>query len=357
VGALVLALSFAGMAAARKPRHRPGCGSACRQLGPVAGEGGFCGQPSSSAASVDAARKLTLEVAGSGTSAGDLLIAAIVDDGGAITPPPGWKPVPNTTRSLSGTSRQLRVYYRVATPAQPQFVSFTWSSAQNAFGTLTDFAGISTTHPINVASGQANPIASASVTAPSVTATSANALLLFVGATSGPHKWTAPAGMTQQDLNFTGAFPTTPIALATQQWRGATATGVRSAKISGPSESAGALIALNFPGPFKCPNLRIRSQRVTATADGVFSVRLKCDWSARCVGAFIGTGPNLERWAASDIAIGAGKTKAIGVALTPAGQKALRRLHHVKLEIFLWVIKANGQPLIAGGGELGLALK
>ena len=176
--ALVSAVSRPVAFGARgKRKRRPGCGADCRQLGIPQGTGGaFCAaRPWLTEASVEASKTLRLPVAENyPRNAGDLLLAAIVTEGGAITPPLGWTEVPDTDHS-SGAGDRLQVFYKIPVPlsaphtARASAYSFTAPDAQAITGTLTDFEGVSQSDPINASAGEANASSSSSVTAHSVT--------------------------------------------------------------------------------------------------------------------------------------------------------------------------------------------
>src|SRR5207245_4721421 len=115
------------------------------------------------------------------------------------------------------------------------------------------------------------------------------------------------------------------------------------------------LIGVNFAEPTTCPRIRILTHDYKPTRDGLIRARLKCVWAAPCVGAFEGV--DLEdrfrvpKIAASDFSIPAGQTRTVLVALTPGGERALRRHRKLGFDVFVWVFTAAHQFVVAGGGN------
>jgi len=182
--------------------------------------------------------------------AGDLLLAAIVHQGGIyanVGPPPGWTAVPSTDRYYDPTGPRTRIYYRVAKVSEPISYRFTISSdfPQDMVGGITAFTGVDPAKPINVAAGQANASGGYQVTAPSVSPSWRNTRLVFVGASGDSATWTAPAGMDERfELSSTGTYEAT-MELATQPLALSGATGQRKATMSIWWPSIGVLLALN----------------------------------------------------------------------------------------------------------------
>jgi hypothetical protein len=255
------------------------------------------------------------------TTAGDLLVAAILTEGATITPPAGWQAVPGTDVS-DGAGQRLQIFYSIPVPLSkqgksgPESHSFTASAAEAMSGVLISVSGADQTEPINAATGAATGTPSADVTAPSIVPTAATTQLLFVGATGSQLTWNAPAGM--KPPLFSPARESS-FGLAYQPLRTATDTGARTATISSAAAGIGALIALRTPPPTACPKIRIlnrhRGQAVQfkAGGDGYVPVRLKCQWSRRCSGVL---GLMLPTPVASGaISVPAGKTRTVRLAV------------------------------------------
>ncbi len=345
----------------RRRRHRPGCGALCAQAGALQGGGGACQAFASSSESADASRTLTLSSPfnpgnAQGVAPRDLLLAAIATHGGLSTtvePPGGWTAVP-TADNANDANVRIRVYYRIAGPSEPDSYRFTLSAPQDAVGGLTDFTG-GASQPVDASAGEANPGGSTAVTAPSISPTSPNTLLVFVGATNGAATWAAPPGMRLRYSLASRGQSRTSMGMATELWPTAAATGIRAASISQPLESVGDLIALSYPAPVACPRVQVLSHRVRVTADGLAFVRLRCRWTVACRGAFsgfpfppvrIGLG---DRLVASDFTVGAGQTRTVPLALTRRGRQALARRRTAGTWTWVWVTTPSGQGVVAGG--------
>jgi hypothetical protein len=322
---------------------------------------------------------------------GDLLLAAIDSQTGGVVPPPGWAEVPNTDYAV-GTTEHLQVFYMIPVPLsaphapRAENYPFTAPTAQAMTGTLTDFEDVSQTQPIIASGGEANPAASSQVTAPSITPTTGHALLVFIGATSGPEKWTVPSGMaapmavapSQPSHPPFPKFPYPPngIGMAVGQWSSATATGARSAAITTPGSSVGDLIALNIPTPITCPKIRMLNRRasfsmgghrqtgplLTAGPNGLVPIRLHCDWTARCVGAIGVFSDQLVWLVAADITIPAGQTRTLQVSTCSLdsncpgrkyAQPILNHSHTVVVAIQIIAATSNGQLIPATRNKFG----
>ena len=342
--------------------RRPRCRGVCRWLRVGQGSDGqsTCGPPRlvdrSSAAASDVLR-FAWDSFFFTTTAGDLLLAAVVTEGAGITPPRGWLALPGGDIT-AGDGRRLQLFYAIPVPLErqgrlgPDRVSFSASAPQALEGALIGVSGVDQDEPVDVAAGAPAAAASAEVTAPSIAPAAATTTLLFVGATGSPQTWTAPAGMTP----IGSARAVSAIGVARQWWRTATATGTRTATISSPAAGIGALVALKVPRPTTCPKLRILNRRrggnlrFEADADGVISVRLKCNWSRRCVGALGLMSPTPI--AAGSISVPAGRTRTVRIGLcrrTVRCRGSVPRLrggrHRVLVQILLRA--PNGQLVAA----------
>jgi hypothetical protein len=134
-----------------------------------------------------------------GTIQYDVMVANIyvVGTDPNITAPSGWTLVLST---LDGTTARLSTYRKVAGASEPASYTWTLSGSTMTEGGIITFYGVNTTDPIDVYGGQANA-ASTSYTAPSVTTTVSNAMLVAAfGAKAGgsSNTVTPPAGMTER---------------------------------------------------------------------------------------------------------------------------------------------------------------
>jgi len=153
-----------------------------------------------------------------GTQANDVMIASIAlqpcsaASGGAcvtsVNPPAGWTLV-NTINQTTGLipfstplvyGNRLFIYRRVATGTEP--ASYTWTlggalKPTGAVGGIVSFSGVDTTNPVVAEAGQATP-SSTSHTAPSITSTVTDTMLLSSHAANTSTQWAPPSGMTER---------------------------------------------------------------------------------------------------------------------------------------------------------------
>ncbi len=111
-----------------------------------------------------------------GTSAGDLLIAALaVDRNETLSAPRGW-----TAIEVNGDGQvTFGVWYKIARASEPSTHNFTWGSGEEAYGWIMRFTGHDATTPINASATDRG--ASSTPNSPSVTTTIANAMILRLG--------------------------------------------------------------------------------------------------------------------------------------------------------------------------------
>jgi hypothetical protein len=308
-----------------RQRHRWTCTGACRQLEIGQGDGG--GPACGSAQLIDqgtAKQPSKTFTFGSSdpipntesepyfdTPPGDLLLAALMTDGVAVTPPPGWTEVTPADQSYVMSGR-LQLFYRIPAPLnvsgdRSEKYTFTSLLPQMISGELVELTGARQFDPVESASGEANSTPSLRVTASSLTPASATTRLIFIGAAGLSRRWKAPPAMTiiGDPYDFPGP---SRIRSADQWWLSARPTGTRTASISASAKSIGDLIAVAYPRPITCPTLRVvnrpqrvppdrygsptRDQVLELSSNGRIAVRLKCEWSVRCIGGFgVGTSP------------------------------------------------------------------
>jgi hypothetical protein len=187
-----------------------------------------------------------------GTAVNDVLVASIATNADATIVPsnPGWTVVRDDV--LSGAVRQA-VYVRAVTSTDP--ASYQWTipeGTRRVTGGITAYNGVDPARPVDV-SGAAMNAAGTSVTAPSVTTTVANAMVVQVVAVNAEGTLTAPAGMTEAweaaSFNTTAGNTRDVLASSAQAVQGAAGpTGPRVATASQPGASIGVLLALRPAG-------------------------------------------------------------------------------------------------------------
>jgi SdrD B-like protein len=172
-------------------------------------------------------------------STNDVFLAQIVVTGGSstiITAPTGWTLV---RRDNNGTTVSSALYYHVAGATEPTSYTWTFNAARAISGGFADFSGVNTTTPVDVTSGTTG--SSTTLTAPSVTTTTPNDMLLFFGATKSVATGTTPTGMTSRwkisstsTTSFLGNVLLTTMA----------ATGSKTATITAAASNVSELVAL-----------------------------------------------------------------------------------------------------------------
>lgn len=302
---------------------------------------------------------LKVKIDSSFMSAGDLLLAAVSSQG-PVTTPSGWSAVSSTGPASSGV--RLQVFYRIA-GRRVSSPSFTALTPQRMSGEVLDVQGISREHPIGASGGQVNA-SSDLVSAPSVAPASMDSLLVFLGATESRPRWTAPTGMKPQYLS--GSSEPIRLFMATESWHPAGPTGSRSARISMSVPSVGQLIALHYPDPATCPNVKVLNHRLSASAQGTVSARMKCAWAAACRG-WLEAGSELSKVrghifygppliAVGQYSIPAGQTRTVPIALTRRGRDELKKHHSLPIGVELWAVRSNGQFVFIGNIKHGTKL-
>ena len=134
-----------------------------------------------------------------GTVAGDVMIAAIATTPSTvpITAPAGWTLIQAPTQT-SATSNRVSTYYRVATASEPASYGWTLSTAHTgAAGGIVSYSGVDNTTPIDV-SASAVTASALTHSAPSITTTMANDMLVTVHEYASANSWTPPTGMTER---------------------------------------------------------------------------------------------------------------------------------------------------------------
>src|SRR4029077_2616965 len=111
-----------------------------------------------------------------GVVTNDVLLAAISVRGiPTITPPSGWTLARSDT---NGTVMVQSVYWHLAGGSEPANYTFTFNQpVASAVGAIDAYSGVNTTTRVDVSGGQTNA-SSTSITAPSVTTTVANDMVV-----------------------------------------------------------------------------------------------------------------------------------------------------------------------------------
>jgi hypothetical protein len=203
---------------------------------------------SSSATTVNGLPSITINTP-PGTASGDILIAMVAHQNGVnrnLLPPSGWTVVPNADWT-DGTNARIRGFYRVAGSLEPPNYTFTFASGSGAdmSGGILAILGGSPTAPINISNGQSNgSVGSKNVTAPSISTTVANTLLIFGGACNVIAGFTPPTGMTEHwDVASSGTYKVATEA-ASQALGPLGPTGVRVALASTSCRSVALSLAV-----------------------------------------------------------------------------------------------------------------
>jgi RHS repeat-associated protein len=202
----------------------------------------------------------------SGTATNDVLVAsiAVTPSTATITPPSGWNLV-RRSDNAGPTSNSLAVYYKVAVSGEPASYAWGVSGASFAVGGVQGFTGIDTASPIDIENGQSTP-SSLTHTAPGITTSVANAMLVASHAFASSRTWTAPSGMTESFDRPSGANNATGLSIEGNRVLLAVAgsSGAKTATAAGNADAGNAhLLALR---PAKA-NLTISTPTGTAAND------------------------------------------------------------------------------------------
>jgi len=159
-----------------------------------------------------------------------------------ITAPTGWTLI--RLDIIQNTFRKA-TYYRVAGSSEPGSYTWTFNSSQAASGGILAYSGVSTTNPVDAHSGLSGTGTSL-ITAPSVTTTVPNTMLVGLFAAAGNLTITPPAGMVERFDVTSNAGTYKVSSEAADAFRAAAgATGDRVARAdNGTNPAIGQLVAL-----------------------------------------------------------------------------------------------------------------
>ncbi len=181
-----------------------------------------------------------------GTAAGQVLVASIATNPDATIVPSnsGWTMLRNDL--LSGAVRQA-VYVRVVGSNDPN--AYQWTipeGTRRVTGGMTAYANVDTTNPVNAIGAMTN-VSGTSVTAPSISTTVANTMLVQVVAVNAEGSLTPPAGMTEAWEAGSPNSGSTRDVLASSSYAVQAATGATGSRVATgtlPGQSIGVLLAL-----------------------------------------------------------------------------------------------------------------
>lgn len=181
-----------------------------------------------------------------GITEGDLLIAAVSAryNGGSytVTPPSGWDSIVKVEDG-SGTASFCEVFKKVAGASEPATYTFSFSPNDRCGIGIARIDGHNAVTPINVFGSQSNAL-STTCTAPSVTTTEDECLMLFIGHVYQETTFSTPTGYTEQWDFITGTTTgaiSQALAYDTQTTAGASGTVTST---TNNRQSAGILIAI-----------------------------------------------------------------------------------------------------------------
>lgn len=173
---------------------------------------------------------------------GDVMITCIDSNDGpsAITTLAGWTQINKVTTANGNISAEMATYYKVASSESGNYTWTTASSTRNS-AALSVFRGVKTTAVVNTSAAQTTA-SSATQTAPTITPTVDNCMLVFCVSSdaTGAYTYTPPTGYTEAvDIGSASAME-----IAYKLQTTAAATGAVSATCSTASTSGGFHIAL-----------------------------------------------------------------------------------------------------------------
>src|SRR5438034_651829 len=228
---------------------------------------GFRGAQSASSGSSSSATSLAISRP-AGTVANDVMVASITSRTGSGTPtiaaPSGWTSIVSTNNTSTVTTA---TFWKVAgtAAADPGPYAFTVSSSSVAGG-ISAYFNVDTTNPINASNG------AVSSSAPSITTTVANTMLVACFGRSGSSAIGAPSGMTERFNAVTSGSNNAASESADVPQATAGATGSKAS--TGNTATIGQAVALT-PATSSAvtidPEYRIVSATLTYSADGTLN--------------------------------------------------------------------------------------
>jgi len=178
----------------------------------------------------------------SGVSNGNVMLAQIGFKGGnsvTVTDPSGWTFIRQENGNSTGIG--VRLYYRVAS-SEPASYKWTFSASEAATAGIAAYSGVSTTNPIDASSGAGSSANGTSITAPAVTTTAPNDMVVGFFSTGKNQVITQPSGMTEHWDVTPGSAIESETADVLQASAGS--SGSKTATVSGSASWVGQLVAL-----------------------------------------------------------------------------------------------------------------
>jgi Calcineurin-like phosphoesterase len=180
-----------------------------------------------------------------GTAVGDVLVASVGTNADATILPSdqGWTVVRDDV--ITGALRQA-VYVRAVTSTDPTMYQWTIPEGTRRIGGITAYRGVNSAQPVDASDATMNA-SGTTVSAPSITTTVANTMLVQVVGVNAEGTLTVPAGMNEA---WEAASPNTGntrdvLASSSYAIQAATGpTGSRAATAGLPGASIGVLLAL-----------------------------------------------------------------------------------------------------------------
>lgn len=205
-----------------------------------------------------------------GAVAGDMLVAIVSANTGGdanasistqSAQSSGWNSIGTTDATNLQTSSFMFYMNLSSTPAASytfNFITYSCSpscmqstATLKAAGILADYSGVSSVSAINASSYQSNTSPSTTMTAPSITPTTQNTMIIAAYGAAGAYTVTAGSGTTLRGtVNTTGGGSSSSKATAALEdipQAAATATGTVTATASAATTSMGAILALRPP--------------------------------------------------------------------------------------------------------------
>src|SRR5213076_1733735 len=228
---------------------------------------GFRGAQNASSGSSSSATSLAISRPAA-TVANDVMVASITSRTGSGTPtiaaPSGWTSIVSTN---NGSTLTTATFWKLAgtAAADPGPYAFTVSSS-SVVGGISAYFNVDTTNPINASGGQATS------SAPSITTTVANTMLVACFGRSGSSAIGAPSGMTERFHAETSGSNSAGSESADVPQATAGATGSKAS--TGNTATIGQAVALT-PATSSAvtidPEYRIVSATLTYSADGTLN--------------------------------------------------------------------------------------
>src|ERR687891_1850085 len=175
-----------------------------------------------------------------GVQANDLLVAHIARTGNAaISTPSGWTVAGGTT---NGNFIRQETYYRVASGSEPASYTWTWTGSQPAAGGMSAYYGVKGSSPLDVVGTADTANNTTTVTAPSLTTTVNDALVLAFFASNSNSTYSTATGMTERH-----EVGTAGMSIGTDDMSQATAgaTGAKTSTASASGRVVGHQVALD----------------------------------------------------------------------------------------------------------------